>query len=182
MHTNQLITILLLIFPFSVLTQAAEQEVVNRDYEDAQEQIGRKFYEEKSKCEQLDGTRKKICIEKAEAAAKIAQEELDASQEGDVKNHIETANSKLAEQYDVDKLRCETLAGDAKNLCLEKAKNKYDKAKADAELREQSYDAFKQKNKKQNEADYKLEMKKCGLLEGNLKKTCEAQAREKYKQ
>src|SRR5687768_8633060 len=134
MHTNQLITILLLIFPFSMGAQAAEQEVVNRDYEDAQEQIGRKFYEEKSKCEQLDGTRKKACMERAESAAKIAREELDASQEGDVDTHIDTANSKLAEQYDVDKVRCETLVGDAKSLCLEKAKNKYDKARADAKL------------------------------------------------
>lgn len=182
MHVNALIILMLLIFPLSAPVKAAEQDVINRDYEDAQEQIGRKFYEEKSKCEQLDGTRKRICMEKAEAEAKIAQEELDASQEGDVETHIDTAHSKLDEQYGVEKVRCEPLTGDAKSLCLEKAKNKYDKAKADAELREKSYDAFKQKHKKLNKADYELELKKCGMLNAELKETCEAQAKEQYKQ
>lgn len=181
MPCYKLITSFLMGLSFSALVYA-EPDVINRDYENAQAEIGREFFEEKAKCEKLDATRKKVCMEKAESKAQIAQKELDASQEGDVSTHIKATQSKIDTQYDADKVECDTLAGDSKALCLEKAKNKYNKAKADAESREKSYDTIKDKHKKMNRADYELAMKKCESLAGELRKECEGQAKAIYKQ
>jgi hypothetical protein len=178
MRLLQMIMIPCFIFP--LITSAAELEETNPDYENAKMGIDNKYKDDKARCAKMQGNKKKVCNEKAEGIARVSQQELDAKRKGDVGSYINTAKSKIDTQYDLDKVRCNASTGKSKSLCLGKAKAKHEKARADVTLRKETYNAQKDANKKIQQADYDLAMKKCESLAGDSRDACETHAKKRY--
>jgi hypothetical protein len=97
------------------------------------------------------------------------------------KDEYKAANARIEATYKADKDACAGLTGNAKDVCIEKARAKEKVAKADNEAaykntRQARYDA----QVARAEADYAVAKEKCDDLSGDRKDACvkEAQAAE----
>lgn len=157
-------------------------DITDADYESRRVAIEQKFNSDNESCNKLKGNEKKVCVEKAEATARVTQQELDAKYNGSVKGHVKASESKIDAQYDIDKVRCADLSGESKSLCQSKAESTRDKAKADISRDKKTLDATNEANKKKNDSAYELALKKCAALASESKDTCETAAKRKYYQ
>jgi|GEM_PF-2992675 len=155
-------------------------DITDADYESRKLSIEHNFNSDKERCKQLKGSKKDLCVEKAEATARITQKELDAKHKGSVNSHIDASESKVDAQYDVDKVRCADQSGERKTLCMTQADTKRDKAKADIDLDKKTLEATNQANKTKNESGYDLAIKKCANQSSTTKGNCEDNAKRRY--
>ncbi len=85
---------------------------------------------------------------------------------------------RIEAEYKVDKARCDSLAGNAKNICLAEAKGKEEVAEADLEARyKPSKDSRYKARAAKAEADYKVAKERCGDQAGNAKDVCLKEAK-----
>ena len=85
---------------------------------------------------------------------------------------------KIEASYKVAKERCDSLSGNAEDVCTEEAKGRYNVDKANLEVKrnptnENQYDARIAKV----DADYAVAKEKCDDLDGNAKDVCVAEAK-----
>ncbi len=79
--------------------------------------------------------------------------------------------------YDLAKERCDDLAGNAKDVCVQEAKAAHTRAKADAKLARQTGEARMKASDDKRDADYKVMVEKCDALAGDAKSACVAKAK-----
>jgi hypothetical protein len=89
-------------------------------------------------------------------------------------SHVKSIES----EYKVDKAKCDSLAGNTKDICIEQAKGKQNVAKADLEANykpsvKTRYDA----NIAKADADYSIAIEKCDEKAGNDKDVCVKEAK-----
>lgn len=85
--------------------------------------------------------------------------------------------SKASAQYESDKQRCETLKGNDRDVCLERAAAELKIAEADIKAYEKNTTAASIKAEKERIKQlYKVDDEKCGAYKGNAQDICEAQA------
>lgn len=85
---------------------------------------------------------------------------------------------RIEAEYKVDKARCDSLAGNAKNICLAEVKGKEEVAEADLEARyKPSKDSRYKARAAKAEADYKVAKERCGDRAGNAKDVCLKEAK-----
>jgi len=94
------------------------------------------------------------------------------------KDDYETGMNSIAAEYKSDKSSCESLSGNANDVCMAEATGKEKVAKADLEARnkntnEARYEALVTKA----EADYSVATEKCDDQAGNLKDVCLKEAK-----
>jgi hypothetical protein len=78
----------------------------------------------KEKCDDKGGNDKDVCVK--EAKAMLTKAKADAKAERSVKTvNVDTSKEKREADYKVAKEKCDALAGDAKNGCVNDAKVKY---------------------------------------------------------
>ncbi|SEK57745.1 hypothetical protein [Nitrosovibrio tenuis] len=86
--------------------------------------------------------------------------------------------SRIENEYKVDKARCDSLAGNAKDICMAEVKGKEEVAEAELEAR---YKPSKENHYKARlakvEADYKVAKERCDDLAGNAKEVCLKEAK-----
>jgi hypothetical protein len=85
--------------------------------------------------------------------------------------------SKASTQYEADKKRCDTLKGNDRDVCLERASANLKITEADLKAYEQNTTAAGIKAEKERIKQlYKVDDEKCDAYKGNAKDVCEAQA------
>lgn len=85
--------------------------------------------------------------------------------------------SKASAQYESDKQRCDTLKGNDRDVCLERAAADLKIAEADIKAYEKNTTAASIKAEKERIKQlYKVDDEKCDAFKGNAKDVCEAQA------
>lgn len=85
--------------------------------------------------------------------------------------------AKASAQYDSDKQRCETLKGNDRDVCMERAVANLKIAEADLKAYEKNTTAASIKAEKERIKHlYKVDDEKCDAYKGNAKDVCEAQA------
>jgi hypothetical protein len=94
------------------------------------------------------------------------------------KNDYKTSMDSIATEYKSDKTICESLAGNANDICMAEAKGKEKVAKADLEARNKNtnqarFEALVAKA----EADYSVAKEKCDDQAGNAKDVCMKEAK-----
>jgi hypothetical protein len=93
------------------------------------------------------------------------------------KDSYTMAKTNADAQYKVDKDACSTLSGNAKDICMAKAKGKDDIAKADAEA---AYENTPKNRENARvavaQANYNVAIEKCDDLAGNRKDVCVKEA------
>jgi len=93
-------------------------------------------------------------------------------------DEYKVAKEKIEADYKVDKKQCDTLKGNAKDVCHKEAKGK--EAVAKAELEQQYKPSDKHARDVQEEkikAKYEVAKEKCDDLKGDAKSACEKQAK-----
>jgi hypothetical protein len=80
----------------------------------------------------------------------------------------------------VAKERCDSLSGNEKDVCQQKAKAEHDKAKAAADASVKTADARDDVARTRREADYKVARERCDSLSGSAKDTCLADAKARF--
>ncbi|HWT54888.1 MAG TPA: hypothetical protein VN066_08765 [Rhodocyclaceae bacterium] len=85
--------------------------------------------------------------------------------------------AKASAQYEADKKRCDTLKGNDRDVCLERASANLKIAEADLKAYEKNTSAAAIKAEDERiSQDYKVEKEKCDVYKGNAKDICVAQA------
>ena len=88
------------------------------------------------------------------------------------KPDYKAGKTRISETYKADKAACHSLAGNAKNVCVQEAKAAEQKALADAKMDKDINKAKKTDASEKMEADYKVAIEKCDGLAGDAKASC----------
>lgn len=88
------------------------------------------------------------------------------------------ARDRIAADYKADKARCDTMKGNAKDVCVEEVKGKEKIAKAELDQQRKPSDSSARKVAEARvEAAYKVAKKKCSAHKGDAKTACVKQAK-----
>lgn len=157
------------------------------DYDMEKTRISKTYDADKAQCKELSGNKKDVCIEEAKAKESIAKAELEAQYKDTGKARIDAAQEKVNANYNVAKERCDDLAGDAKSLCVIKAKAERDRGLADVKANKKTYEARKdiseakeKATEERREANYDVDIKKCDQLAGDAKDACQDNVKKRY--
>ena len=134
----------------------------------------------RAKCNSLTDNPKDVCI----AEAKAARTFVEANAKAEYKNTLSartTATKDIADaNYDVEKTKCASQTGNAKDVCIKAAKSNkvaaVSNAKADKKVIEARTDARDEKNT----AEYKVALEKCDASTGAAKDACVAAAKKQF--
>ena len=88
---------------------------------------------------------------------------------------------KAKADYKVAKKRCDALAGNDKDVCMQEAKAQEQKTRADAKARKESSQAGAEAREDKREADYKVAKEKCDALSDAAKDRCLDDAKARFK-
>ena len=156
-----------------------------------QEQIKARYKADSDRCKGLSGNAKDVCNAEASARQKIARSELEAHVENTPKAREVALIARADAIYDVESERCDDLAGQKKNVCMQEAKSTRDKARADAKAERQSAnaqgaanekiaDARKEAGDTKRDADYRVAMERCDTFAGERKDVCVKDAKARF--
>jgi hypothetical protein len=123
----------------------------------------------RSQCKNFSGNDRDICQKQAKADLTTAKAQAKANYEGTGEAQLEAREDMIEADYKVAKEKCDSLSGDAKDVCLAEAKAVYAKQEASLEAREDSM-----------EADYKVAKERCNTLSGTGRRSCLKEAKIKF--
>lgn len=151
-------------------------------YDNAKKDLETTYKAERDACSQMSGNAKDVCVETAKGKEKVAMARLQYMRSGDAKDMNKVAEARYESNYEVAKEMCDDQAGNAKDVCVAKAKADHDKAKADAKVNKATAEARNDAAETKNKADYKVASERCDAMSGNAKDSCMASARARYGQ
>ena len=95
--------------------------------------------------------------------------------DGKVKNADE---DRIEAEYKADKAKCDTMSGNAKDVCVKEAKGKEKVAKAELDARANPSERNQRKvEEAKAEAKYEVAKERCDDMKGKEKSACEKQAK-----
>ncbi|MBC7993235.1 MAG: hypothetical protein H7Z15_08350 [Rhizobacter sp.] len=151
-------------------------------YSGAKDDIRTVYKAERSKCDTLAGNAKDICSEQTKANEKVALAQLEYNQSGSAKHATDLREARFDGAFEVAKERCDDLAGNPKDVCLQAAKSAHEKAKADLKMDKKVTEAADEAAASRMQADYKLASERCDALAGDKKSVCMASAKARFAQ
>jgi hypothetical protein len=166
----------------AVCAVAAAANISPAVHDAARTQLKTSYKAEREACDRLSGNAKDICVETAKGKEKVALAHLQYQRSGDAKDLNKLAEARYVARYEVAKEACDDQTGNAKDVCLAKAKADREKAKADAKMNKQTREARSDAMEAKDKADYKLAAERCDAMKGNDKDACMASARARYNQ
>ena len=170
-----LVTAALMVLP---VAQAAMMS--KADYESTKTRIKADYKSDRATCDSQSGNAKDICVQEGKAKERVAMAELEYGYSGKAADHNKVLVARAESTYDVARERCNELAGNSKDVCVEEAKAVEVKALADARLGKQIGEARKDAASDKRDADYKVAVEKCDALAGDAKSSCVASAKITY--
>lgn len=183
---------------------AIAQNVSKEDYKAGKDRIATEYKSAKAGCGSLSGNTKDICMAEAKGNQKVAKAELEASYKPSLKTQYQARIARADAGYAVASERCDDLAGNVKDVCVQEAKAAKTSAKADAkaqmkvaeanataaeksssargEANSKSVEARKDATTDKFEAEYKVAKEKCDTYSGDAKDNCLSQAKVRFGQ
>jgi len=152
------------------LAQAASMN--KADYNAARTRISADYKTQRSACASQTANAKDICVEEASAKQKVARAELEYGYSGKPADLTKVKVAKAESAYAVAKEKCDDLAGNAKDVCVEEAKAVEVKALADAKMGQQIGEAKLDADEAKRDADYKVAVEKCDAMAADAKASC----------
>ena len=160
------------------LAQAAT--MAKADYKADKTRISADYKADKAVCAPLAANAKDICIEEAKGKEKVARAELEYRYTGKSTDQNKILVARAKSTYAVSREKCDDLASNAKDQCVQQAKTTETKALADAKLGKEVSVARKDAAEDKRDADYKLAVTKCDAITGDAKSACVADAKAKF--
>ncbi len=150
-------------------TAADKTDQTKAEYNAAKARAEADYNASHSRCKDFSGNDRDICIEKAKANLAKAKANAKADYEGTGEARLEAREDVIEAEFKVAKEKCDSLAGDAKDVCVAEAKAQYAKQEALLEAREDSM-----------EAQHKAAIQRCNTLSGDARQSCLEQAKVKF--
>jgi hypothetical protein len=107
-------------------------------YKAARKDIAHQYETERSACKAMVGNARDVCIEEAKGRERIAEAELKTDYSPSEKHRHELRTARIEVAHAVARETCDSLSGNARDICRNEAKGAYLAAKGEAELAEQS--------------------------------------------
>jgi hypothetical protein len=162
------------------LPAMAATDEAKATYSAAKDKAAADYKVARTQCDGIKGNPKDICIAEAKAARVQVEAQASAQFKGTIGARSDARKDIADANYNVDKAKCASQNGNAKDVCLEKAKATMVAAKADATADKKVVDARADARDDKQTADYKVALEKCDALAGAGKDTCIASAKAHY--
>ncbi len=144
------------------------------------DRIDAAYKADRERCNGLSGNAKDICQAEVKGKQKIALADLEARSKNTVKARQDAILVRANVQYEIAKEKCDDLAGNKKDVCVQEAKAVQTKARAEAKADRQTSEARSDAAETKRGADYKVAMERGDSLSGDAKDACEKAAKTKY--
>ncbi len=135
---------------------------------------------EMSKCDQLSGNAKDICVKRADGNRSVALAELEFEQSNKDEDRAKIAMAKSEAAYGIAKQMCDDQAGNAKDVCVKEAEAARVKSNADTKVTKSDVEARDEAVETKRQADYNVAIEKCDSLAGDSKAACVAESKATY--
>lgn len=162
---------------------AVAQPMSQNQFKAARSELEVKYNTGRKNCASRSGTVHELCIATAEGNDKIARASLDERYKPSARNRFALAQAKAEAAYGVAKVHCYEQEGNAKDVCLKRAKADQTTAFADAkaqlaeqvaiaEANEKASAARRQANEDKRAANLALAWEKCNSYADAAKDKC----------
>ena len=131
-------------------------------------------------CDPLSGNAKDICIEEAKVQKTYAVTKADADFKNTPKAIYDGRKDVASAEYDLAKAKCNSKAGNDKDVCIKEAKAVEVRAQADAKAGNKISDARADASDAKRNADYKVAAEKCDTFSGDDEDACMKDAKARY--
>lgn len=177
---------------FGAVTAIAGDDMMSKEaYKAEKNRIDAVYKSANDRCKGLSGNANDICKADAKGHQKVALAELDARNKNTPKAFEQARMVRADAEYEIAKERCDDLAGNRKDTCLEEAKAAQKKAKADAKADRQAMNAQDKANQKiadarkdaaetRRDADYRVAIERCDTFAGDRKDACVKEAKARF--
>lgn len=133
-----------------------------------------------AKCDILKDNPKDVCIAEAKSARVLVEANAKAQYKGTLAARTSAAKDIADANYDVEKAKCASQNGNAKDVCIKAAKANKVAAVSDAKADKKVIDARVDASENKNTAEYKVALEKCDAATGAAKDTCVAAAKKRF--
>jgi hypothetical protein len=146
---------------------------------------------DRESCSSLAGNAKDICVAEAKARNDVARADAAVAYENTPATRENARVARARAAYVVAIEKCDDLAGNPKDVCVQQAKATLVRQKADAKADRiagnarhggpgKAQDAAREAAAEKREADYKVALQKCDVFAGPAKEACIGNARLQY--
>ena len=165
-----------------VCAAAGAANISSTTYGAARDDVKAAYKADRDACSKMSGNAKDVCVETAKGKEKVAMAHLQYQRSGDAKDMNKLGEARYDSRYALAKEVCDDQAGNAKDVCVSKAKADHEKAKADAKMNKSVTEARNDAADAKDKADFKVASQRCDAMSGNTKDACMASARARYGQ
>ncbi len=134
----------------------------------------------KARCDIITGNPKDVCIAEAKAARVKTEEEASALYKNTLKAFTQSRMKIASANYDLDKVKCNALTGNDKDVCVSQAKAARVAAESDAKADKKAIEARTDARDDKRDAEYKVAMQKCDAFAGAAKDGCVSAAKAQF--
>lgn len=134
----------------------------------------------RAKCDPLTGNAKDVCVAEAKAARTHTVAEAEAQYKNTPRAKANARKDIADADYAVAKAKCDSAAGNEKDVCIKQAKAAKVAAVADAKADKKAVEARTEAKDDKRDANYKVEMERCDSLAGPSKDACVANVKSKF--
>ena len=160
-------------------------------YAQARKSADAQYKLDREACASLAANAKDICIARAKGRNDVARAEAAVAYENTPVTRENARVARARADYGVAVEKCDDLAGNPKDVCVQEAKAALVRAKADANADRiagnarrgtdrSAQDAARKALEQKREADYKVALEKCGAFAGPAKDACIGNAKLQY--
>jgi hypothetical protein len=171
--------------------KSAQTPISKENYAAAKKDADAQYKIDKDSCSKLAGNAKDICVAEAKGKDDVAKADAEAAYENTPKAREGARVARADATYNVAIEKCDDLAGNRKDVCVQEAKAQLVKGKADAKVDRvatetrndastKQADAGKEANEAKRDAEYKVAIEKCDALAGPTKDACVGNAKVQY--
>lgn len=134
----------------------------------------------KAGCDPLAGNAKDVCKAEAKVQKTYAISKADADYKNTPKAIYDGRKDVASAEYDLAKAKCDTKAGNDKDVCIKEAKAVEVRAQADAKAGNKISDARADASDAKRNAEYKVAAEKCDTFSGDAKDACIKDAKTRF--
>ena len=146
-------------------------------YSAAQDAADAAYKADRAKCDALSGNGKDICVKEAKATREHSKQDAKVAYKKTPKALASARKSEADADYAVAREKCDSLAGNAKDVCLKQAKAGQSDAIANADKQLDISKAKADAREERADARYKVALAKCDALAGAAKDDCASAAK-----
>lgn len=149
-------------------------------YEQARATAEANYKAARAKCDLIAGNPHDLCVADARAAKVRVEEEANAAYKNTLAAYTQARLRIASANHDRDKVRCQALTGNDKDVCVEQAKATLIAAEADAKADRKSMEARLDAREDKITAEYRVALEKCDAYAGAAKEQCVSAAKTAY--